>query len=191
MDESTNVPDMYNGAAVQDVIATGDRARRSTRRGGQARSIAAVVDSRACCGCGACVAACPAGCIEMQYGRRFNWPRVDESRCTKCGCCVQVCPSAFLLGGTAPDFDDDLRRADYPCHLVHSPDDAVRLDAASGGGITGLILHLMETGQADGAVVARCTGANPLAAEAFLATDRTGLLEARGSKYTPVSSGTV
>ncbi|HEV58731.1 MAG TPA: hypothetical protein ENN87_14745, partial [Phycisphaerales bacterium] len=83
---------------------------------------------------------------------------VDESRCTKCGCCVQVCPSAFLLDGTAPDFDDDLRQMDYPCHLVHSPDDAVRLDAASGGGITGLILHLMETGQADGAVVARCTG---------------------------------
>ncbi len=178
------------GSAVQDVIATEDRARRSTRRGGRA-SIVAVVDSRACCGCGACVAACPVDCIEMQYGRRFNWPRIDESRCTKCGLCIQVCPSAFLLDGTAPDFDEDLRRVNYPCHLVHSPDDAVRLDAASGGGITGLILHLMETGQAEGAVVARCTGANPLAAEAFLATDRTGLLEARGSKYTPVSSCTV
>jgi len=153
-----------------------------------ATTVADVVKGRICCGCGACVAACPAGCIAMRYGRRYNWPEVDAERCTGCGRCVQVCPSAFLLNGTRPDFEDDLQEASYPCYLIHCPDDAVRVDAASGGGITGLILHMLETGQADGAVVARCVGADPLVAESFVARSREEVLDAQGSKYTPVSN---
>jgi coenzyme F420 hydrogenase subunit beta len=46
----------------------------------------------------------------------------------------------------------------------------------------------MKTGQADGAIVARCEGEEPWIAKSFLATSREELLSARASKYAPVSS---
>jgi coenzyme F420 hydrogenase subunit beta len=102
-----------------------------------------------------------------------------------------VCPSAFLLKGTDPGFSDDVKKASYDCYLIHSKDDGTRLDASSGGFITGLIIHLMGKGLADGGIVARCEGKNPLVAESFIATNRESLLSARASKYAPVSSCTV
>ena len=134
---------------------------------------------------------CPVSCIEIVYGRRYNFPQIDTGRCVGCGKCLEVCPSAFLLRGTDPGFHDEPAKAAYDCYLIHSKDDAIRLDASSGGFITGLILHLMDKGLADGAIVARCEGKQPLVAESFIATDRDALLSARASKYAPVSSCTV
>jgi len=155
------------------------------------QTIQAVVDHKACCGCGSCLVICPASCIEFIYGRRFNYPKVDVTRCTGCGRCLKVCPSAFLLKGTDPGFSDESAKASYDCYLIHSKDDEIRLDASSGGFITGTILHLMDKGLADGGIVARCEGKNPIVAESFIATDRKSLLSARASKYAPVSNCTV
>ena len=154
------------------------------------QSIKAVVDSRACCGCGACVSACPVPCIEFAYGERFNFPKVDDTRCLECEKCLKVCPSAFLLSGTDPGFRDDIPD-DLECFLAHANDDDVRNDAASGGFVTSIILHLLNSKQIDGAVVTRCEGDNPLVAESFIATDRASVLSARGSKYAPVSNCTM
>jgi len=155
------------------------------------KSIQTIVVHKICCGCGACPVVCPTSCIEFFYGNRFNYPKVDTERCIQCGKCLQVCPSTFLLQGTDPGLSDDVKNASYDCYLIHSKDDNIRLDASSGGFITGLILHLMDKGKADGGVVARCEGQHPLVAESFIATDKESLLSARASKYAPVSSCTV
>ena len=48
----------------------------------------------ACCGCGACVAVCRMGCLEMERDPEgFYRPRVDVSLCVGCGHCDSVCPS--------------------------------------------------------------------------------------------------
>jgi coenzyme F420 hydrogenase subunit beta len=155
------------------------------------KSIQIIVDCKICCGCGACTVICPASCIEFIYGERYNYPKIDTESCINCGKCFEVCPSAFLLKGTDPGFLDEPAKESYDCYLVHSKDDGIRLDASSGGFITGLVLHLMNSGLADGGIVARCEGNHPLVAESFVATDRESLLSARASKYTPVSSCTV
>ncbi len=134
---------------------------------------------------------CPVSCIQMRYGQRFNFPVIDAERCVECGKCLEVCPSEFLLRGIDPGFVDEPAKASHDCYLIHAKDDAVRVDAASGGFITGLILHLMAKGQVDGGIVARCEGRDPLVAESFIATDRDALLSARASKYAPVSNCTV
>lgn len=151
-------------------------------------SVQAVVDRKICCGCGACSVICPTSCIEFIYGKRFNYPKIDAERCVQCGKCLEVCPSAYILKGTDPGFEDRPLEAGYDCYLIHSKDDGIRLDSSSGGFITGTILHLMKTGQADGAIVARCQGENPWIARSFIATTREELLSARASKYAPVSS---
>ena len=47
-----------------------------------------------CCGCGACVARCPVGAIQMLYSDDgFLYPSIDKKKCVKCGMCKTVCPS--------------------------------------------------------------------------------------------------
>ena len=46
-----------------------------------------------CCGCGACYAVCPQGCISMEKDEEgFLYPHVDETVCIDCGMCETVCP---------------------------------------------------------------------------------------------------
>jgi len=153
-------------------------------------SVARILEKKACCGCGACVVACPHKSIRFTYGLRYNYPAVQDSTCFGCSKCIKVCPSAYLVDGDAPVAATTPNERQGECHLVHSTDDSVRFDSASGGFITGLLLHLMETERIDGAIVCRCQGNNPLVADSFIARDRETLLSARGSKYAPVSNCT-
>ncbi len=52
-----------------------------------------ITDKEMCCGCNACVQACPASCIKMvDDGEGFSYPKVDVGRCIDCGMCEKVCP---------------------------------------------------------------------------------------------------
>lgn len=47
----------------------------------------------ACCGCGACAARCPKGCITMDADAcGFLQPRIDVATCIGCGACDATCP---------------------------------------------------------------------------------------------------
>lgn len=49
-------------------------------------------DDSECCGCGACVVACPKGAISMvpnRYG--FLYPKIDAAACVRCNRCINVC----------------------------------------------------------------------------------------------------
>ena len=153
-------------------------------------SVTTILRNKICCGCGACAVICPTSCISIVYGERYNFPHLDFDRCQNCGLCLKVCPSAFLLKATEHCTLQEPTKGILECFLIHSQDEEIRLGAASGGFITGIILHLMENGHIDGGVVVKTEGKNPLVAESFIATNREALLSARGSKYAPVSNCT-
>ena len=119
-------------------------------------------------------------------------PRLDENRCTACGLCRKVCPPAnenfrplneFVFGGLP---DNVLLGNHRGCFLAHSADADIRFRATSGGCVTTLLLHLLRSGQINGAVVTRLSQADPLRAEPFIARTEGEILSAIGSKYLPV-----
>ena len=152
------------------------------------KTIQRVLDHKVCCGCGSCSVICPTSCITMVYGKRFNYPKIDEQNCTNCGKCLKVCPSEFLLRGSEPEYSRFTEKEDLKSYLIYSADDNVRIDASSGGFITGMILHLMKKGLADGGVVAKSQGQEPWIARSIVATSKQELLDSRASKYAPVSN---
>ena len=57
------------------------------------------VDAGECVGCGACVAACPFGALEVVDGLA----RIDEAACMGCGVCAGRCPQEALALERAPE----------------------------------------------------------------------------------------
>lgn len=52
-----------------------------------------ITDKTLCCGCTACVTACPAQCIVLRRDREgFDYPVAEPDRCINCGKCEKVCP---------------------------------------------------------------------------------------------------
>ena len=50
-------------------------------------------DKYKCCGCEACVHACPKHCIDFAEDEEgFRYPHVDQTICIDCGLCEKVCP---------------------------------------------------------------------------------------------------
>lgn len=87
----------------------------------------------ACCGCGACAAACPRGCVSMAPDAEgFLRPEVDTGRCDGCGLCGLACPAvAAREGRLAPDEPRSVRWA-------YARDGGL-LDRSSSGGVFGLL----------------------------------------------------
>ena len=82
---------------------------------------------RACCGCGACAASCPKGCIAMEPDAcGFLRPAIAADACVGCGACDAVCP---VLN---PPAEDSVEEAVWA-----KADDADLLGRSSSGGAFG------------------------------------------------------
>ncbi len=83
-----------------------------------------IADKSLCCGCNACVQACPKQCISMREDSEgFLYPHVDASLCIECGKCEKVCP--VLSQGT-------LSRP-LKVYAAINPNENIRLQSSSGG----------------------------------------------------------
>ncbi len=52
-----------------------------------------ITDKSNCCGCEACVNACPKNCIEFLFDNEgFGYPQVDTGKCIGCNLCEEICP---------------------------------------------------------------------------------------------------
>lgn len=69
-------------------------------------------------------------------------------------------------------------------YMGYAADPAIRKGAASGGVVSALLIHMLERGAIDGAVVSRITLEDgQMKAATWIATDRAGILDARTSIY--------
>ncbi len=144
---------------------------------------AAVIDEGRCIQCGTCVAACPSDSIGIGDDDRPELVKM----CTGCSLCWDFCPRGGLryerqwkiTGG-----EDNVKGAGDPItEFSAKVEEPWREHAQDGGLVTSVLVHLLEAGEIDGALVARESDEEPWKAEPFLATTPDGLVECAGSFY--------
>lgn len=169
--------------------ATGEKSRAS----GYELLKLNVLDTDMCCGCGGCVGICPVDALEIKPAESYK-PIFDEGKCIKCPFCFEVCPGQgypmVALAdrnnqeySTAPAIMDPVRGPELGHILGWASDEEMRRAGASGGIATALMLHCLETGIADQALVTVIRNELPVP---MLTSDPEIIKEARGSKYSPV-----
>lgn len=141
-----------------------------------------------CTGCGVCAAVCPGGAISMHASASYGLyvPEIDKGKCSGCGLCLDVCPGHSPPGEAFRDREPLTTLTGH--HLAvwsgYAMDEALRYRASSGGLVTATLLHMMDCGEIDGALVT-LPGDGPFCWEGRIARDRMSIMNAMGSKYYP------
>ena len=142
-----------------------------------------VTDKERCCGCSACAAVCPVGCIAMEYDAEgCEYPRVDVDRCIGCGKCERAC----RILNPVPE-EPRAQRA----FLVQHSDSEILRQSTSGGAFTALAQAVLARGGVvfghgylRGDQLGRAEGApGPLKVGCFAVEDASELWRFRNSKY--------
>ena len=127
-----------------------------------------------CCGCYACVNACPKDCIVMKPDREgFRYPVINTGACVNCGLCEKVCP---LQGGA-----DNVRteRKGIKAVACYNTESESLAKSASGG-----VGHLLgEYVVQAGGVVFGAAGDMMTKVQHICAEDAGNLALLQGSKY--------
>ena len=91
-----------------------------------------------CCGCGACVNACPKAAITMKEDKAgFVYPSVNDELCVKCGKCVSVC--AFKEKKKGANGEPEV-------YAAVNGNDEILMESSSGGIFTVLAEAVIDKG---------------------------------------------
>jgi coenzyme F420 hydrogenase subunit beta len=147
-----------------------------------------VIDAGLCTACGACVACCPVGIVEM---RGVEPEPVLVGNCVECGLCGLICPGKevprssiekMIFGRTRTSSEEGF--GIYQETMIGwAVDSAIRTGGSSGGVATSLLAYGLENDIIDGAIVSRMSKERPWTIEPFVATTREEVLSAQKSKY--------
>lgn len=96
-----------------------------------------IKDKHNCCGCEACVQACPKQCISFEEDLEgFRYPKVDETLCVKCEACENVCPVINQYSSIPP----------LHFYASKNENEVIRLSSSSGGLFTLLAEEIIKRG---------------------------------------------
>ena len=99
-----------------------------------------ITEERNCCGCAACAAACPVGCITMAPGTLGAvFPQVDTEKCISCNKCEAVCPMLHAEEAKRPQSCNTV-------YAAYAKDPAIRNGGSSGGMFGTIAGHLLSKG---------------------------------------------
>ena len=143
----------------------------------------AVIDADRCIQCGTCVAACPSDSIGVGDD---DLPELVKM-CTGCSLCWDFCPRGGLryerqwkiTGG-----DDNVKGAGDPItEFSAKVEEDWHGNAQDGGVVSSVLIHLLEAGEIDGALIATESEDEPWKAESFMATTPEEIFENAGTIY--------
>jgi len=145
-----------------------------------------VVLKEICAGCAACVLVCPYGCLEY-FEEKPNLIK----KCETCGICPRVCPR-FEFSQTALEkmvFERE-RRSDeeFGIHrrmaIARATQENVRQSCQDGGVVSALLIHALNNGIIDSAIVSATSQTKPLFPIPKLVSTPQEVLECAGTRYT-------
>lgn len=152
-------------------------------------SLEQVVRAGLCSGCGLCAALAGPDALRMVMTEAgFERPRLLSDGIDQRPL-LAVCPGA---GVTLPPPERQARQHVVwgPHRLIgkaHAKDEALRFRAASGGVLTALAQHLLNSGAVEGVLQIGVPAAFPMRAEARVSRDAATVLENAGARYGPAA----
>jgi coenzyme F420 hydrogenase subunit beta len=146
-----------------------------------------IVKEGLCHRCGACVGFCPAG---TYVTGKLGYPEAVNP-CIHCNICVDVCSGVGVdypqLGkqmfGDQYTFGD-ARKQVRSAYIASAGELSIRRRGASGGVVTGLLIHWLRTGRIKGAVVVVEDPDDPAKGKGIVARTVDELLDSAQSRYT-------
>lgn len=132
-----------------------------------------IIHKKDCCGCNACVVACPKSCIRKENDNEGFWyPVVNTEACIHCNICEKVCPELSKA-------DNVLRYKAPKVYAAYHKDEFTRIDSTSGGLFSALANKIFdEGGYVGGAVYNKDHTVSHI-----LTSDKSRLKDIRSSKY--------
>ena len=149
-------------------------------------AIATALKGDLCAGCGLCAALAPEA---VRMTRRDGWLRPEVSAPVPAAAEAEIAAACPALGieQTVPEGAQDhtLWGPIIGLRAGHAVDPALRRQASSGGGLSALLVHLLETGAVDFVLQTGADPADPLGNATRISRDVAGVFEAAGSRYAP------
>lgn len=129
-----------------------------------------IIDKRNCCGCEACINACPKGCISPIIDEEgFLYPKVDLSKCIDCHICEQVCPELTPYNSIN----------NFKSYAAWNTNNSIRMSSSSGGIFSAIAEEIIR----DGGIVYGARFNETLELSHRFCDNIDELSKLRGSKY--------
>ena len=154
----------------------------------KSNSVADIAKLGLCCSCGACAWACPQKAISYVETVSGNiLPLINTAECTECGICLSVCPAVCLGSSVIERLPHDPFTGNaLQTYVGKATDKELYANSQSGGIVSALLTHALESGKIAGAATVVMVAGNPPRATATLAKSTAEIRQAQKSKYCPV-----
>ena len=148
----------------------------------------AIVDQGKCVGCASCITICPVDVFDYIDEKPAD---TREQACVQCVLCADACPVLRPVDQDLPEFlnfrdpvfDEGYGRYSYGVY-ARATDKGILERGQDGGMVSAVLIHGLEQGTLNGAVLGDVTSENNQIGVHRLATDRDSVLACGGSRYT-------
>ena len=150
--------------------------------------LARVMRGKLCSGCGLCAAIAPAAiAMEMQPPGWLRPSQTAPLTAAQEAAIAATCPGLVVHPPAGAQGADPLWGPAQEVAVGHATDPVMRHQASSGGVISALLAHALDTGLIDFVVQTGADPAHPTANLTRISTSRDEIMAASGSRYAPSS----
>jgi coenzyme F420 hydrogenase subunit beta len=137
------------------------------------RNVEEVAKYHLCLCCDTCTVVCPLKAISLvETINGLLIPEVNSSTCNVCGLCLKVCPGTHLEKGLLSPQTDTFKGNVIIAYCEQAVDKEILRNGQSGGVVTALLEHLLDSGLIDNEHVTQMQQDGSLRSKCVITSDR-------------------